>query len=54
MKVCDDGAFALGDGNVFVACAFDDRERDGFLRHCIGYVSMQTAVFWVNGVIAYC
>jgi hypothetical protein len=35
VKVCDDGAFAFGDGDVFVSGTFDDGEGDGFLRHCV-------------------
>lgn len=53
MKVCDNGAFALGNGDVFMACAFDDSERDGFLRHCVRFVSMQTAALQVYSPIAY-
>lgn len=34
VEVCDDGGLALGDGDVLVACAFDDGEGDGVLRHC--------------------
>lgn len=33
MKVCDDGALALRNRDIFVACALDDGERNGFLRH---------------------
>jgi hypothetical protein len=33
VEVCNDGALALRDGNVLMACAFDDGKRDGFLRH---------------------
>ena len=33
MEVCDDGALALGDGDVLIACALDDGERYVFLRH---------------------
>jgi hypothetical protein len=35
VEVCDDGAFAFGDGDVFVSGTFDDGEGDGFLRHCV-------------------
>jgi hypothetical protein len=34
VEVCDDGAFAFGDGDVFISGTFDDGEGDGFLRHC--------------------
>jgi hypothetical protein len=33
VEIGDDGAFAGGDWDVFMACAFDDGEGDGFLRH---------------------
>lgn len=33
VEICDDCAFAVGDGNVLLACAFDDGKRDVFLRH---------------------
>lgn len=33
MEVCDDGALALGDGDVLIARALDDGERYVFLRH---------------------
>ena len=33
VEVCDDGALALGDGDVLIARALDDGERYVFLRH---------------------
>jgi hypothetical protein len=33
VEICDDGALAFGNGNVFISGAFDDGEGDGFLRH---------------------
>lgn len=33
VEVCDDGALALGDGDVLMARALDDGERYVFLRH---------------------
>lgn len=39
VEVCDDGGLAGGDGDVLVACAFDDCEGDGAKRHW-GVVSM--------------
>lgn len=33
VEVRDDGALALGNGDVFAACALDDGERNGVLRH---------------------
>jgi hypothetical protein len=33
VEVCDDGAFAGGDWDIFMACAFDNGEGNGFLRH---------------------
>jgi hypothetical protein len=35
VEVCDNGTLALGNGDEFVAGAFDDGEGDGFLRHCV-------------------
>jgi hypothetical protein len=33
VEVCDDCAFAVRDGDVLMACAFDDGKRYVFLRH---------------------
>ena len=33
VEVCDDGALALGDGDVLIARALDNGERYVFLRH---------------------
>ena len=33
VEVCDDGALAVGDGDVLMSRALDDGERYVFLRH---------------------
>lgn len=34
VEICDNCALALRDRDVLMSCAFDDRERNGVLRHC--------------------
>lgn len=46
VEVCDDSALTLWNGDVFVACAFDDCERYGFLRHCQAVSVHETSPGW--------
>jgi hypothetical protein len=58
VEICDGGVVVLGEGDEFMACAFDDSEGDEFVGHWLSISILVTlgcieADFWME-CVQYC